>query len=96
MKTIQSVTNPLLSVTIYPMLEYKGGSGYHFHTTGSDKAMSPLELMKLGLADGLEELRAQANFYTGPIYGDNNTYTLESYCSECKCPAKYCGHTEEL
>jgi hypothetical protein len=77
LKTIQSATNPLLSVTIYPTLEYKGGSGYHFHTTGSDKAMSPLELRELGLADGLEELRGQANFYAGPYYGNNTSYTIK-------------------
>jgi hypothetical protein len=89
MKTIQSATNPLLSVTIYPTLEYKGGSGYHFHATGSDKAMSPLELMKLGLADGLEELREQANATMEGVSAD-------TYCVECKCPRKYCGHTGAL
>jgi hypothetical protein len=92
MKIIQSLKNPKLSVTVYPALEYKGGSGYYFHTTGSDKAMSPLELKELGLAEGLEDLREQANLYAGPIYGDNSAYTLEGYCDECKCPSKYCGH----
>jgi hypothetical protein len=39
--------------------------------------MSPLELKELGLADGLEELRVQANFHTGPYYGNNTSYTIK-------------------
>lgn len=61
---IQSKIRPEISVTVYPVKQYGGGNGYCFHDSGLS-VYTQRELIEIGMADVVEELRPQANELLG-------------------------------